>query len=210
MSVRNCPVQRDHLSYKAALCLPVPTGWFLPWFLVQSSRAWPALLLAAQQRCNKLLFGVSPHGEYRAGCPILHLTLNLLLRRRKNTKHKTERPLPLPGIALAEVTGDHRLTQAGAGRGAPCQTAGANALCSVRRAQSPGALPDQYDLKDVIFLNLPLLSRPQPFLPLFSGWHFFPRLIFFHQNLVSSCWNHCIPDLYADQTLGTDAIVNFY
>lgn len=50
-------------------------------------------------------------------------------------------------------------------------------MCPAWRAQSPGASPDQYDLEDAIFLNLPLLSRPQPFPPLFSGWHFFPPVL---------------------------------
>jgi len=38
----------------------------------------------------------------------------------------------------------------------------------------------------------------------------FFHLISFHHSLVSACWNHRIPDLDAAQTLGTDAIVNFY
>lgn len=64
-----------------------------PWFLVWSPRA-----LALSSAVTSCFLEPSPRPEYRAGCPILHLTLNLLLRRRKAQSREQSGLSPRPAF----------------------------------------------------------------------------------------------------------------
>lgn len=92
----------------------------------------------------------SPHpGSW---CPASHLTLNLLLRRRKPPKSgpvNTGLASPLPQHSHRGCNPGAKAE--GAGLGPPLPTAQANCLCPTRRAESPGPIPDQSNLERVIF-----------------------------------------------------------
>lgn len=75
----------------------------------------------SQQRCDKLLFGAKPPSRVPGRLSDIASHLELAAQEEESTKQRTERPLPPPRIPPAEVTGDQRLTRAGAGRGAPNQ-----------------------------------------------------------------------------------------
>lgn len=91
-------------------------------------RLAPALVSGAepscpgsQQHCYELLFGAKPPSRVPRRLSNIASHLELAVQEEESTKQRTERPLPPPRIPPAEVTGDQRLTRAGAGRGAPKQ-----------------------------------------------------------------------------------------